>query len=634
MKKTNNIRNANVDESRIAFWKERPTLFKLFSSSTNTRLLQFVMGIKYRLIAIILLSTAQGLVEGAKAAFVLLLIKAVVSDSNEINKLLDTDVATKFSVVEEFIQKSPQENLIILSVLGVVALSLITAIGKVVVPWLTERATVNLLRNIREEAIDKILSFDVEYFSEAKSGELLFLMTSETNRFSSLIVVAVNSITYFVQLIVLLGMLMYMFWELTLVVMIIGVTYFFIHIGVDRMIKKKSWEVNLLQNNLAHFFHEMIYGIRIIKIGGLEDREKDRYIDEHSVYESKSVDFAVVRGFSNFYQELLLIVVLMVVMFSMIVIGDNGIVENNPDQILGFLFLLLRALHAAVNLQSSRTNLISAYGPLSRVMNLIGKPILKKKNTDSERKKINGKITQIDVRNVHFSYKGSSVLNGVDCSFYVGQRTAIVGPSGSGKSTLLDIISSILIPSEGNVLINGEDLCELDVSDYKSKLGYMNQEPIIFHDSVKSNITYINPAAGEKDIVEALEMSDAARFVNELSGGVEHGIGERGQTLSGGQRQRIGLARIFIQNSEIIFLDEATNALDYESEKKIYKNIAKISDDNIVIVVAHRLSAIKDFDNIIMLNNGIVVEQGAHDELMENKSYYYKLFSSQESNTY
>ena len=512
-----------------------------------------------------------------------------------------------------------------------VFLTFITAVGKVIIPWLSEKITVQLLRNVRKQSIEKLLSFDIGYFSEAESGKLLFLMTSETSRFSGLVSVALNSVTYIIQLAIFVLMLLYLFWELTIIIIFIGVIYFLLHLNIDYRIKEKSWKVNLIQNNLAHFFHEIIYGIRIIKIGALEEREKNRYIDEHLEYEQQSIKFSIVRGLSGFSQEILLASVLLIIMYSMVIMGDSQIIDNSPDQFLGFLFLLVRTLPVAVNLQSSRNNFISFYGPLSRVMNLLDQPSSQQNHMDGGKKDVDGYITKIDVNNVYFNYKDNHVLKGVSCSFHVGKRTAIVGGSGSGKSTLLDLLSSLQKPVRGDILINGEKLNEIKESQYKSKLGYMNQEPIVFHDTVKNNITYLNPDATNDEINESLIMADAYQFTNSFPNGLDQGIGERGQTLSGGQKQRVGLARIFLQKADIILLDEATNALDYETEKNIYDNIKRISDRHIVVVVAHRLSAVQDFENIIMLEKGVIVEQGTHDELMMNKSYYSSLYNAQKN---
>ena len=209
---------------------------------------------------------------------------------------------------------------------------------------------------------------------------------------------------------------------------------------------------------------------------------------------------------------------------------------------------------------------------------------------------------------------------------------AIVGSSGSGKSTLLDILSNLIDPLEGKILINGINLKNIKTETYQKKLGYMNQEPIIFHDTVRNNISFFDKSAQEDKLVNSLKLSCSYEFVFNLDDKLDHSIGERGQTISGGQKQRLGLTRIFLQNPEIILLDEATNALDFKTEKIIYDNIKKISKNKLIIIAAHRLSALIEFDEIIVLGNGMVKEVGNHNELMQKKGIYYDMFNAQLKN--
>ena len=232
-----------------------------------------------------------------------------------------------------------------------------------------------------------------------------------------------------------------------------------------------------------------------------------------------------------------------------------------------------------------------------------------------------------------FQYEKKQILNIDKFSFNKNKLIAIVGKSGSGKSTLLDLISNLITPSQGQILINGIDLKNLQAESFQSKLGYMNQEPIIFHDTVRNNINFFDKSSSEAELTAALKLACAYDFVNELENKLDQSIGERGQTLSGGQKQRLGLTRIFLQNPELILLDEATNALDFNTEKMIYNNVKNIAHDKLIIIAAHRLSALIEFDEIIVLNNGKSGEIGNHFELMKMRGIYFDMFNAQLKNT-
>ena len=283
---------------------------------------------------------------------------------------------------------------------------------------------------------------------------------------------------------------------------------------------------------------------------------------------------------------------------------------------------MLRSLPVIISLQNVRSNLINAYGPLARVMNLLFENNSKYTNTSIDNKKqisFTENIRSIKLENLRFSYDKKEILNIENFEFEKNKLIAIVGSSGSGKSTLLDILSNLIDPMEGKILINGINLKNIKAETFQKKLGYMNQEPIIFHDTVRNNISFFDKSAQEDKLVNSLKQSCSYEFVFNLDDKLDHSIGERGQTISGGQKQRLGLTRIFLQNPEIILLDEATNALDFKTEKIIYDNIKKISKNKLIIIAAHRLSALIEFDEIIVLGNGKVKEVGNHNDLMQKK---------------
>jgi ATP-binding cassette, subfamily B, bacterial MsbA len=626
---TNFGRNTRTDESRIHFWQKKPSLGKIFTAKEFHTFLSFLNKRWKSVFCLAVLAFLLGGIEGLKAATIIGMIKGVVASSEQLKELLDFSLMGESWVVTDWFSIEPRVILVGGMVIALTVLTLLTAGGKLISQVLTAKVQMGIVRDVRQKSLNKIFSFDIEYFNQARSGELLFLMNTETSRFTSIITLAVQFLSFGVQLLIFVGFLLYFFWDLTLLLLTVVVVFFLLHLQLDLRIKIKSWETNRVQNSLSQFFHQAVYGIKIIKIAGLEEREKERYLREHLNYEHKSIQAALFAGGSEASQHVLVAVALLVVMGGIYWLKDFHNLLQAPDQILAYLFLLVRAIPAGLGLQNIRTALIGKYGPLSRVMALHHQPDGPDKEEPQDRTGMPA-VKKLNLRDLEFSYGEHSVLKNINLDFHQGQQIALVGFSGSGKSTLLDIIAGLRQTQSGKILLDGKILNQENLRAYKQVLGYMNQEPIIFHDTIHMNVTYFNPKATETEIWRALKIAGAEDFVKELPDGLNTGLGERGQTVSGGQRQRIGLARIFLQNPKILLLDEATNALDYETEKLIYDNLAKLKEGRVLIVAAHRLSAIRDFDHIVVLSHGKLVEQGTHKQLMGSQGLYYNLYSVQE----
>ncbi len=629
--KQNQVRNVASDQSRIEMWSNKPTLLKTFTSKEYATFWGFLRPRWKGIVFLTLFAVFVAFIEGARTVAMIGLIKGLVSTGDEAMAIFQAGVLDNLGLT------LPESRLGFIGVLFAVllALTILMVLSQLLATIISRKLQLGLMRDIRKVAIDKIFSFDLNYFSQAKSGELIFLMTSETSRFSNIVTFAGQFLTFGSQCFIYLGILLYMEWDLTLIVILFGVLFFLFHLTLDIRLKVKGAESNMSQNNLSHLFHQIIYGIKMIKIGALEDREKGHYLAEHSQLEEKEIKLALVQALSRMAQEMTMVIALLLVISYIYYFKDLESLLKNPADLLAYLFLLIRAIPAGIQLQGVRSKVLSAYGPLSRVMSVI-----QSSDPASARRALRGKAKpdtsaraeRLSVNDVSFSYgnRGEGALHSVNAIFEQGQLTALVGFSGSGKSTLLDILSSVREPTAGHVALGESPLDELDDMVYKRMIGYMNQEPIIFHDSVRMNVSYFRPEATDEQIWAALKMAAADDFVDSLPSGLDTGMGERGQTISGGERQRIGLARVFLQDAPILLLDEATNALDYETEKKIYDNLRSVSHNKIIVVAAHRLSAIKDYPQIIMMQIGEMIERGIHSELMALGGSYHDLYMVQE----
>jgi len=241
--------------------------------------------------------------------------------------------------------------------------------------------------------------------------------------------------------------------------------------------------------------------------------------------------------------------------------------------------------------------------------------------------KLNGDIT---FENVYFSYDPESpVLSDFDLSIKCGERIGICGPTGSGKSTIVSLIARFYDPTKGRVLIDGIDISDYTIDGLREQIGFVLQDTVLFYGSIRENIAYGRPGATDEEIIEAAKLANADEFIAKMPHGYDTLVGERGVTLSGGQRQRIGIARAVVRNSPILILDEPTASLDSESEKIVMEALEKLMLGRTVIIIAHRLSTIRDADKIIVLDKGLVAEQGTHDELLEKGEIYSELYNAQ-----
>lgn len=634
MLETENLtRNMSADNSRIEFWGENPTLRKIFSTQEYHTLFWFLRAQWVALLLLAIISFGLAFLEGGKAVALIGIIKGFVASEADITKLLTISLFGKSLHLDREFVVGSRLGLIFIAVAFFLLLTILTGGTKLFNTWLTKRVQLGLMRDVRRKTLDKMLSFDLEYFNQARSGELIFLMNTETSRFSLIITFASRFVTFGVQTLIFSFMLFYLFWDLSLIVFASAVAFFFAHLRVDIRVKMRSWESNLSENRLSQFFHQIVYGIKMIKIGAMEQRERNRYFEEHKKFESHDLATALLNGLSAMSQEMAMAFILIMVLVYVYYSKDMSNLLTRPDQILAYLFLLVRAIPAGVGLQQSRSAMIGSYGPLARVMALLHKEDGPDKTvieiTGVEKPELS--IKGLACSRVSFSYNGrENALSDVNLEFYLGTMSALVGFSGSGKSTIMDVLSFIRQPRSGEIKVNDRSLKPGELSSYKHLVGYMNQEPIIFHDTIRANVKYFKPDASDEEIWEALRLAAADEFIRQLPGELDTGMGERGVTVSGGERQRIGLARVFLQNPPILLLDEATNALDYRTEGQVYRNLESLKHDRIIVVAAHRLSAIRDFENIVVLHKGQVVEQGTHPELMRRGSIYYNLYMVQE----
>jgi subfamily B ATP-binding cassette protein MsbA len=322
-----------------------------------------------------------------------------------------------------------------------------------------------------------------------------------------------------------------------------------------------------------------------------------------------------------------------IIMISCIVLYGGYLILNKQSgdltgsEFIAYIAIFSQLMRPAKAISDSFSNIHSGIAAGERVLALIDeKPAITDKPGASEIKEFN---KGIEFKNVSFAYGERQVLNNVNFTIPKGKTVALVGPSGGGKSTLMDLVPHFMEPQSGEILIDGENINNYTSHSLRSLLGVVNQESILFNDSIFNNIAFGKTNITKDEVIAAAKIANAHNFIIETEQSYETNIGDRGTKLSGGQRQRICIARAVLNNPPIMLLDEATSALDTESEKLVQDALNNLMKNRTSLIIAHRLSTIQNADIIIVLESGQIVEQGTHLELLENNGLYRKLIDMQ-----
>lgn len=488
-----------------------------------------------------------------------------------------------------------------------------------------------ILYDIRQFLFSHLQRLGMNYYSNTRAGEVISRVINDVEQTKNFVMIALMNIWLDIATILIaVGIMLTMDIPLTLVTLIafpfyaISVKYFF---GKLRDLTRKRSQALA---NVQSYLHERVSGISIIKSFALEEHEQglfdrtngqfmDRAID-HTKWNAKA--FAVVNTITD-------VAPLLVIGFAGYQVIHGQLSVGTMAAFIAYIERLYSPLRRLVN---SSTTLTQAYASMDRVFELMDEDydITDKKSAYA----LPPVVGKIEFNDVSFRYEeeGENVLKNVNLEVKPGQTVAFVGMSGGGKSTIISLIPRFYDVTEGEILIDGYDVRDVQVRSLRDQTGIVQQDNILFSDSVKQNILMGRPDATDEEVIEAAKAANAHDFIMSLPDGYDTAVGERGVKLSGGQKQRVAIARVFLKNPPILILDEATSALDLESEALIQDSLERLANDRTTLIVAHRLSTITHADQIIVIDHGEVKESGTHSELMEQKGIYYNLFHVQQLN--
>lgn len=492
--------------------------------------------------------------------------------------------------------------------------------------------------DIRNQLYQKITSLSLSFFSEERKGDIIARMSGDVQEvdssvMSSLDLLFKNPILVLIYFITL----MFISWQLTIFTLLFVPLFASLMGIVGRKLKQGSITAQALWSDTMSQVEETLGGLRIIKAFCAETIMNQRFQKVNSMYRNDIMRVNIRQQMAHPMSEFLGTIMIIVVLWfgGTLVLGKYPVISG--PTFIYYLVILYSILNPLKEISKAGYSIAKGLASMERIDKiLMAESAIKEVE---QPKHIDSFNHQIEFRNVSFAYdtmikeNGTTepkwVLRNINLIIPKGKTIALVGQSGSGKSTLLDLIPRYYDVQEGEILIDGININELSIHDLRHLIGNVNQEAILFNDTFKNNITF-GVSADSTKVIEAAKIANAHDFISQTEKGYETNIGDRGGRLSGGQRQRVSIARAILKNPPILILDEATSALDTESERLVQDALYKLMKTRTTIAVAHRLSTIKNSDEICVMHEGEIVERGTHEELMLLNGYYKKLHDMQE----
>jgi len=486
----------------------------------------------------------------------------------------------------------------------------------------------NVQKNIQSDLVNSLVKADTKLIDKKHSGKFISNLTFDVGLITNLVSTGLLNVTKdTLTLIGLLSVMFYQNWKLSLVALIMIPLAGFFAKNLGKRMGKVTTELQEKAGNLTTYLFEIFKNHKLIKIFQQENYEgerSDKFLNEIKE-KSEKTQIVLVRA-SPIMEALTGIMIACLIFYSGKLIISNELGINNFFSFLAAMMLAYQPVRSLATLNITINQSLSAS---KRVLPIIDhKNEIFEKNSDQELKIVQG---DIDFKNVNFKYdtKEDSALNLINLKIKGGKMTSLVGYSGAGKSTILNLIPRYYDCNSGDILIDKQSIYKSKLSSLRKNISLVSQDVTLFDDTIKNNIAYADLNASEDEIKKVAKLSFADDFIQKLPDKYDALIGENGLRLSGGEKQRISIARAMLKKSKIILLDEATSSLDAETENKIQQALSILIKDRTAVVIAHRLSTILNSDSIYVINNGKVVENGTHSELLSNSEIYKSFYQKQ-----
>jgi subfamily B ATP-binding cassette protein MsbA len=485
-----------------------------------------------------------------------------------------------------------------------------------------------IVRDIRDAVYKKYMHLPLAFFTRGKKGDLISRISTDVQEIEYSILNVMESL--FKEPIVIIGSITFMLFtsqRLTLFVFVLIIFTAFIVGRISRNLKRHSKDVQQKLSGLMIHVEESLNGMRIIQGFNAQEYQQGRFSAINNSYKRLLTRIMYRRDLSSPLSEVLGITIVAVLLwYGSLLVFKN---EIKPETFFAFLYAFFNVIAPSKSFSSAYYHIQKGLAAVDRVNEVLdNKEEIKQAENAKEIHSFNQEIV-LDQVGFRYNVDGEWVLKNINLRIPKGQILAVVGSSGSGKSTLADLLPRFHDVSEGSIRIDGTDIRDLNLMQLRSLMGIVNQDPVLFHDTLFNNIAFGNPEATLESVIEVAKIAQIHDFIMSTPLQYDTIVGDRGSTLSGGERQRMTLARALLANPPILILDEATASLDSKSERQVQEALSKVMEGRTSIVIAHRLSTIQYADQIIVLQDGEIVEAGDHATLMQNQGEYAKFVGLQ-----
>ena len=487
-----------------------------------------------------------------------------------------------------------------------------------------------VVRDIRTSVYNKVLKLPLSFFSEERKGDIIARMSADVQTVETSITNSVDMlIRQPIAILVCFVTLFAVSWQMTLFVLVVAPLAGWIMGVVGRKLKRQSATVQRQWGGIIAQLDETLGGLRIIKAFIAEKKMEKRFLQINDAYRKDMSAMVIRQSAAHPMSEFLGTIIIVVVLWfgGSLILNDTHLIDAST--FIFYMVILYSVINPLKEFSRATYQIPQGLASMDRIDFILQaeNPIKEPEHPQT----MPSFEKEIELRDVSFSYtEGREVLKHINLTVPKGKTVALVGQSGSGKSTLVDLIPRYHDVNVGEVLIDGQNIKGLRISDLRALIGNVNQEAILFNDTFYNNITFGVENTTMEQVIEAAKIANAHDFIMESENGYDTMIGDRGGRLSGGQRQRVSIARAILKNPPILILDEATSALDTESERLVQEALERLMKSRTTIAIAHRLSTIRNADIIHVLHEGEIVESGQHDELIARNGYYKRLYDMQQ----
>ncbi|PVZ70670.1 lipid A export permease/ATP-binding protein MsbA [Pelagibaculum spongiae] len=530
-------------------------------------------------------------------------------------------------LMEYFVEglQGDDDSLIYLVPVGAIALAVFRGIGSYLGNYYLAKVSLDIVHKLRSEMFQKLMGLPLPYFEKYNSGHIISKLTYNVEQVTSAATEALKIMVR--EGFTVIALLVYLFWnnwKLTFILLILGPVIAFIVKKASKKFRAISKRIQESVGDVTHIASETIRGIDVVKGFSAEQQEANRFSDASKNNRDANVRLARNQSIFTPTLQILVVTAMAGIMFLVLLMRN----EASPAELVAFITAAGMLPKPVRQLSETNARMQRGLVAAASVFDVIDET----PEADNGQLLLSACQGKIDIKNLGFTYpeQDKAALIDINLSIHPGQTVALVGSSGSGKTTLTKLVSRFLEPTEGEIQLDSTPIQKITREDFRKQIALVNQNVILFSDSVRKNIAYGELALQEQQAVDsAAEQAQALDFINNLPDQMETVLSENGASLSGGQRQRLAIARALLKDAPVLILDEATSALDSESEAAIQQALEIATQDRTTLVVAHRLSTIRNADVIVVMDQGKIVETGSHQQLLDKKGAYYRLHSLQ-----